>query len=140
VVVYLPKERVVASGDLIVSPIPCAHGSYMTDWIAANRRLAALDANVIIPGHGKILRDREYLTLETQLIESLVGHVRDAVKRGLSLDDTRKALDLTAFRQKMAGSDRQRSADFDNYFVGPASARAWKEARGEKLGASPYED
>jgi hypothetical protein len=40
----------------------------------------------------------------------------------------------------MAGSDRQRSADFDNYFVGPASARAWKEARGEKLGASPYED
>jgi glyoxylase-like metal-dependent hydrolase (beta-lactamase superfamily II) len=35
VVVYLPKERVVASGDLIVSSIPYAHGSY---WIAAPTR------------------------------------------------------------------------------------------------------
>lgn len=140
VVVYLPRERVVASGDLIVSPIPYAHGSYMTDWIAANRRLAALDAGVIVPGHGKILRDKEYLTLETRLIESLVAQVRAAAGRGLSLEDTRKALDLTEFRRKMAGDDKQRNADFDNYFVVPASARAWKEARGEKLGPSPYED
>ena len=140
VVVYLPHEKVVSSGDLIVSPIPYAHGSYMTDWIAANHRLAELDAAVIIPGHGKILRDKDYLTLETLLFESLVEQVRAAAKRGLSLDDTRKALDLTVFRQKMAGNDKQRNADFDNYFVVPASARAWKEARGEKLGASPYED
>lgn len=139
-VVYLPRERVVASGDLIVSPIPYAHGSYMTDWISANRKLAALDADVIVPGHGRILRDKEYLTLETRLIESLVEQVREAVHRGLSLEDTRKALDLLDFRRKMAGSDKQRNADFDNYFVTPASARAWKEARGEKLGASPYED
>jgi len=55
-------------------------------------------------------------------------------------DMQEKALDLTAFRQKMAGSDKQRSADFDNYFVLPASARAYKEARGEMLGANPYED
>jgi glyoxylase-like metal-dependent hydrolase (beta-lactamase superfamily II) len=112
----------------------------MSEWITTNQRLAALDADVIIPGHGKIQRDKSYLTLETALIQSLVDQVRDAVKRGLSLVDTRKAVDLSAFRQRMAGEDRRRSADFDNYFVGPAVGRAYKEARGEPLGPSPYAD
>ena len=40
----------------------------------------------------------------------------------------------------MTGGDKQRASDFDNYFVAPASARAYKEAKGESLGASPYED
>ncbi|HEY6928879.1 MAG TPA: MBL fold metallo-hydrolase [Thermoanaerobaculia bacterium] len=139
-VVYLPKEKVVAAGDMIVSPVPYAHGSYMSDWIAANRKLAALDAEVIIPGHGRIQRDKNYLALETELIESLVRQVRGSVERGLSLEDTRKALDLESFKEKMAGGDKQRASDFDSYFVAPASARAYKEARGEPLGASPYED
>jgi cyclase len=139
-VVYLPREKIIASGDMIVSPVPYAHGSYMTEWIAANKKLAALEADVIIPGHGRIERDKEYLTLETQLMESLVSQVNGAARRGLSLEDTRKALDLGSFRQKMAGGDKQRGADFDNYFVLPATARAYKEAKGEPLGASPYED
>ena len=139
-VVYLPKEKVVASGDMIVSPVPYAHGSYMTDWIAANKKLAALDADVIVPGHGRVQRDKSYLTLETELIESLVRQVRGSVERGLSLDETRNALDLRSFKEKMTGGDKQRASDFDNYFVAPASARAYKEAKGESLGASPYED
>ena len=40
----------------------------------------------------------------------------------------------------MTGGDKQRGADFDNYFVVPATARAYKEARGEPLGPSLYED
>jgi hypothetical protein len=89
---------------------------------------------VIIPGHGKVLRDREYLTLETELIQSLVTQVRDAVKRGLSLEGTRKALDLTSFRQKMAaGSDKQRSADF----VLPASARPTRKRAASRSGRAP---
>jgi cyclase len=140
VVVYLPQERVVASGDMIVAPVPYAHGSYMSDWIAANGKLAALDADVIIPGHGKIQHDKTYLTLETELIESLVAQIRAAVARGLSLEDARRTLDLARFKEKMAGENRDRGTDFDEYFVRPASARAYKEAKGEPLGASPYED
>jgi glyoxylase-like metal-dependent hydrolase (beta-lactamase superfamily II) len=139
-VVYLPKEKVVAAGDMVVSPVPYAHGSYISDWIAANKKLAALDADVLVPGHGRIQRDQNYLTLETELIESLVRQVRGSVERGLSLEETRKALDLGLFKEKMAGGDKQRGSDFDNYFVAPASARAYKEAKGEPLGASPYED
>jgi glyoxylase-like metal-dependent hydrolase (beta-lactamase superfamily II) len=139
-VVYLPKEKVVASGDMIVSPVPYAHGSYMTDWIAANKKLAALDADVIVPGHGRVQRDKSYLTLETELIESLVRQVRGSAERGLSLEETRQALDLRSFKDKMTGGDKQRASDFDNYFVAPASARAYKEAKGEPLTASPYED
>jgi glyoxylase-like metal-dependent hydrolase (beta-lactamase superfamily II) len=139
-VVYLPHERVVVSGDMIVAPSPYALGSYMTDWIAANRKLAALEADVIIPGHGRIQRDKTYLQLETDLIQSLVDQVRDSVGRGLTLEETRKALDLSRFRTQMAGGDPARGAEFDAYFVTPASARAYKEAKGEPLGASPYED
>jgi len=139
-VVYLPHERVVASGDMIVAPTPYALGSYMTDWIAANRKLAALQADVIIPGHGRIQRDKTYLQLETDLIQSVVDQVRQCVDRGLTLEATRKTLDLSRFRAQMTGGDPARGADFDNYFVAPASERAYKEAKGQPLGASPYED
>jgi glyoxylase-like metal-dependent hydrolase (beta-lactamase superfamily II) len=139
-VVYLPRERVVASGDMIVAPTPYALGSYMTDWIAANRKLAALEADVIIPGHGRIQHDKTYLKLETDLLASLVDQVRQSVGRGLTLEETRKALDLSRYRTEMTGDDPERATEFDNYFVAPASARAYKEAKGEPLGANPYED
>ena len=47
------------------------------------RTLGELDADVIIPGHGPAWRDREFLNLEADLLETVVHQVGEAVQKGL---------------------------------------------------------
>ena len=60
-VVYLPKERIVATGDLVVHPIPFGGSSYLQEWAGTLRKLKLLDATTIVPGHGEILSDWSYV-------------------------------------------------------------------------------
>ncbi|MBL8983686.1 MAG: MBL fold metallo-hydrolase, partial [Gemmatimonadetes bacterium] len=57
VVVHLPKEGVLATGDLVVAPVPFAFGSFPLAWTTTLERLRALPATVIMPGHGEPMRD-----------------------------------------------------------------------------------
>ena len=129
--VYLPQEKVLLTGDLLVHPIPFAFGSYLGEWVQSLKKLRELDANVIVPGHGQIQKDKQYLDLVTSLLESVLQQTRDAAAKGLSLEDTRKVVDLEFFRVKFAGDDPARNKAFTEYFVTPAIERGYKEAKGE---------
>lgn len=52
VVVYLPKERVVATGDLLTAGPAYLGDAFVPDWIATLDRLKALDFDWVLPGHG----------------------------------------------------------------------------------------
>ena len=53
--VFLPKERVLFAGDLAFHYVtPLAFQGHVGNWIKAADRLLALDADVIVPGHGPI--------------------------------------------------------------------------------------
>jgi glyoxylase-like metal-dependent hydrolase (beta-lactamase superfamily II) len=57
-VVVLPRERIAASGDLVVHPIPFMFGSYHEEWVKTLDALDGLPADTFLPGHGPLLRDR----------------------------------------------------------------------------------
>ncbi len=97
------------------------------------KKLVELDAAVIVPGHGPAQRDKEYLRLVTALLDSVVSQAHESVKRGLSLEETRKALNLDPFRSRFAGNDPERSHAFEHYFVLPATERAWRQAKSQML-------
>ena len=67
---YLPDERVLATGDLLVNPISFALSCYPTEWLAVLEKLDALDAAVIVPGHGLPLRDKALLRATRDLSEN----------------------------------------------------------------------
>jgi glyoxylase-like metal-dependent hydrolase (beta-lactamase superfamily II) len=136
-VVYLPKERVLVTGDLVVNPIPFSFGSYLGEWIETLRKLRALPADVIVTGHGPVQRDKAYIETVGALLESTLSQARDAVKRGLTLEETRKAVNLESFMKKFAGDDPARRRAFEGFFVAPAVERAYKEAKGEPLTPDP---
>ena len=52
VVVFLPKERVVITGDLLVEGTSYLGDAFITDWIQTLERLRALDFDTTLPGHG----------------------------------------------------------------------------------------
>jgi glyoxylase-like metal-dependent hydrolase (beta-lactamase superfamily II) len=128
-VLYVPDAKVVATGDLVVAPTPFAYDSFILEWPASMRRLMALDAAIIVPGHGPVMRDWAYARMVTDLLEAIGAQVRSAVARGLGPEDTRKAVDVSALRARMIGADPILARNFDQFFLAPAIDAACKEAQ-----------
>ena len=131
VVVFLPKERIAATGDLFVQPVPFGIGSYYEEWVATLGKVDALEADVLVPGHGFVQRDRAYLRQVQALIAALVEQVKVAVAAGATLEETRERVKLADWKAKFAGDDTTRQRAFDAFFVAPAVERAWRQAKGE---------
>jgi glyoxylase-like metal-dependent hydrolase (beta-lactamase superfamily II) len=130
VVVWLPKERVLATGDLVVAPTPFGIGSFFGDWIQTLTRLEELDPAVVLPGHGPVMRDLAYLRRVKRLLESTLSQAKAAAAKKLTLEETRKAVDLEEFRRELAGDDQTKNNAFTEYFVKPGVERAYREATG----------
>jgi cyclase len=129
-IVLLPRERLVAIGDLVVYPIPFGIGSHYREWAGTLEALAALEVDVLFPGHGPPLRDRSYLREVRDLLRDLVGQVDVAVAEGLTLDQTREKVTLGEWKTRLAHGDAELERAFDAFFVGPAVQRAWELAKG----------
>lgn len=130
-VVRLPRENVVAAGDLVVYPVPLvgADQSHVSDWGATLEKLLALKPSVILPGHGPLLRDDSYVRQVARLMDSASVQTRAAVARGEALDAARKSVKLDEFRKLFAGESRVRNALFQMYVAGPAVASAYADAK-----------
>ncbi len=127
VVVYLPREKIVAAGDMVVHPFPYGFSTQPAEWIATMKKLAALDFQYLVPRHGKVQQGKAYLNAVIELVESVQTQVRNAVASGKTLEETRKAVDLTRFEKAMAGDDPITRYYFHEYFAKPAVAEAFKE-------------
>jgi cyclase len=118
-VVYLPREKIVIAGDLVVYPIPYIYDGYPTEWIQTMQNLSQLDSDTIVPGHGPILRDKKYVYLIRDLLKSAVDQMNAKLTQSgpamfRSLDEVKGAVDLTAFRERFAGTDKDMAAAFDD--------------------------
>ena len=60
-IVYLPKEKILVAGDLLVHPVPYAYDGYPAEWVQTLRNMSQLDAEIIVPGHGPVLHGKAYL-------------------------------------------------------------------------------
>jgi glyoxylase-like metal-dependent hydrolase (beta-lactamase superfamily II) len=130
-VVVLPKERIAASGDLVVYPIPFMFGSYHEDWPKTLDALDALPVDVLVPGHGPAMRDRAYLHQVRALLQALLDRVKAAVAAGATLEQTQQQVTLSDWKTTFAGDDPTKQRAFDGFVLQPAVERAWRQARGE---------
>jgi cyclase len=129
-IVWLPAERIVATGDLVVWPIPLVGNdqSLVRDWPATLDALIALDPAVYVPGHGPVLHGADYPKQMRELFASINTQVAAAVARGDSLEATRKGVDLSTSRQQFAGDSKVRQFAFGMYVVGPAVESSYRAA------------
>ncbi len=130
-VVRLPKERIVASGDLIVSPIPLVGStSYPLEYAATLENLLALDTKVTIPGHGPVLRDEKYARQMVELLKSIKEQTEASYAKRETLEQMRKSVDLSRFAELFAGDSQHKRFVFENYVFLPATAAAFKQLSG----------
>ncbi len=129
-VVWLPAERIVATGDLVVSPVPLiGNTARPLEYPATLDRLLALGAATWLPGHGPVMRDDAYARRVRDLAAAIRDGVKASVAAGASLEETRKRVDLARFRAEFAGASTLRASLFEMYVAQPAIEAAWRHAR-----------
>lgn len=94
VFVYLPKEKVVITGDAVIGWTPYMGDGYPEDWPGTLDRLAQLDFTHIIMGHGEVV-GREWLTTFRGYVQDMVAAVRREVASGATLDEVTRRVTAT---------------------------------------------
>ena len=101
VVVYLPKERIVCTGDLMESVVSYMGDSFPEDWIATLDRLKALDFDTVMPGHGVVFHGKGKIEAFQKYLRDVITQAAALRKQGLSAEQAAQKIDVTAYREEL---------------------------------------
>jgi len=130
--VYLPDEKILIAGDLLINPISFALSCYPTEWLRTLEKIDALDASVLVPGHGEPLHDKQLLHATMDVFRELLRRGRDARARGLDPDEARAAIlpELHDLMVKITQDDRALNQAFGVQLVDWYLHRVYDELNG----------
>jgi glyoxylase-like metal-dependent hydrolase (beta-lactamase superfamily II) len=95
-IVYLPKERIVCSGDMMETQ-PAYMGDAMFDeWIKTLDALKELDFVTDLPGHGVPFHDKSLITAYQSYLRDFMAKVTELRKQGLTAEEAAQKVDLTS--------------------------------------------
>jgi cyclase len=94
VFVFLPKERVLVSGDALQSGLPFMGDGYFSDWPETLEKLKALDFDVVLPGHGAPFRDRTRITYLQEYMRDFWAKVQEQKGLGATAEEAARRIDM----------------------------------------------
>lgn len=88
IAVHVPEERIVFTGDTIFSDCQTwLMTSDVDEWMTALDRIAALDVDTVVPGHGPVTT-LESIVAQREVLLQWMHAVATAVARGWSREET----------------------------------------------------
>lgn len=94
--IWLPKRRVLVSGDFVIWVFPNAGNPrkvqrYAAEWAVALRQMESLKPDILIPGHGPVVfgesRAAQMLRDGAEALEFLTRSTLELLNRGATLDE-----------------------------------------------------
>jgi len=82
--IYMPKEKVIATGDALIEWMPFLNDGYPEDWVQTLSAVEKLDFTHIVPGHGEVL-PKSHLTFFRSYLSDLIAAVKKASADGATL-------------------------------------------------------
>lgn len=116
--VWLPVEKILITGDNVVAPVPYSLGNYVKGQTEILEKIMQIDLSVIIPGHGKVLYDKNYVRQVIELFSSAEIKVNDCSKNGMTVDECIKAINFDDFLPDFV-TNHESAYAFKNYFAIP---------------------
>jgi len=95
VVVLLPNEKVVMTGDFLTSGLSNMSDSYPEEWVTSLDALKKLDFDTVLPGHGDAFTDKAKIDYFQAYLRDVWSEVSRLKKEGVSADEAAKRADLT---------------------------------------------
>jgi cyclase len=130
-IAWLPNERVLITGDALVEPVPYASSRTPSVWLESLRTMRALHPLHIVPGHGNVQNDTEYLDRVIAMLDAGLQEVRKTVAAGLTVEETKKRVTLSDWKAKFAHGDPAIEDRWDD-FLEPFIENAFAEASVKK--------
>lgn len=117
-IVYLPSEKILASGDLLVHPVPYLFGDISVDHANTLQLMAQLDLETIVPGHGEVLHGKDYIYQVMDFLKAVNTEVEKEINGGANTPEEvelilPKAIDIGKWREKFVGNDATNGSFFD---------------------------
>lgn len=128
---WLPAERILATGDIVVRPTPYGFFSYPKSWAGVLRQLKGFGARTIVPGHGDILKDTAYLDLLAETMDLVAAQVDPLAAQGKTLDEVRAAMDWSSVEARFTGDDDILKRLFNLWFKTPIVEAEYNLATGK---------
>jgi len=100
VVVYLPRERAVITGDLLTSSTSNMSDSYPQEWAATLEELKKLDFDTVIPGHGEAFTDKAKIDYFQAYLRDVWTTVSALKMQGVSAEEAAKRADLSKHKER----------------------------------------
>ena len=95
VVVHLPQERVIVTGDLLVPGLPYMGDGYLDEWDDTLEHLKSLEFDWILPGHGNPFQDKERITYLQEYMRDLQARAAELHAQGMSYEEAAGQIDMT---------------------------------------------
>ena len=95
VVVFLPKEKIVMTGDMLTATLSNMSDAFLTEWVTTLDELKKLDFVTVLPGHGEAFTDRAKIDYFQAYLRDVWTEVSRLKQQGVSAEDAAKRADLT---------------------------------------------
>jgi glyoxylase-like metal-dependent hydrolase (beta-lactamase superfamily II) len=95
-VVFLPRERIVCTGDLMESRLAYMGDAFFDEWVTTLGALKNLDFALVLPGHGVPFSDKGLITAFQSYPSDITTKVASLRAQGLAADQAASRVDLTS--------------------------------------------
>jgi glyoxylase-like metal-dependent hydrolase (beta-lactamase superfamily II) len=127
---WLPRQKVVATGDAVVAPTPYGFDVSAKPWLNALQSLQALPFDILIPGHGKVQRDRAYLRTLDWSMRDLLNRATAAAATGLTKEDAFARFDQREQQSRFGATQPWARKWLNDYWLEGMFGTAFDEAKG----------
>jgi glyoxylase-like metal-dependent hydrolase (beta-lactamase superfamily II) len=100
VVVYLPQEKIVITGDMMVTGLSNMSDGYLNEWAATLDELKKLDFDTIVPGHGEAFTDKARIDYYQAYLRDAWTQLSEMKRQGVPAEEAAKRADLTKHRER----------------------------------------
>ena len=101
VVVFLPNEKVVMTGDFLTSGLSNMSDSYPQEWAASLDELKKLDFDTVLPGHGDAFTDKSKIDYFQAYLRDVWSEVSRLKEQGVSAEEAARRADLTKHKDHL---------------------------------------
>ena len=97
-VVFLPKEKIVCTGDLMESRLAYMGDAMFDEWITTLDALKELQFDTVLPGHGVPFHEKSLITAYQSYLKDFTIKVAELRKQGLSAEEAAQKVDMTSHK------------------------------------------
>jgi len=99
-VVYLPKQRIVATGDFMQNGLAYMGDAYLEDWPKSLEALKRLEFDLVVGGHGPLFRGTAKITAYQGYLRDFATQAAALKRQGVNAEDAARRMDLSAYQRE----------------------------------------